>query len=54
VNLASRMESAGVAGRIQVAPSSWELLRDRFDFEAREPMEVKGLGRMTTYLLVES
>jgi adenylate cyclase len=54
VNLASRMESAGVAGRIQVAPSTWELLRDRFAFEAREPMEVKGLGRMTTYLLAES
>ena len=53
VNLASRMESGGVAGRIQVAPSTWELLRDRVAFEAREPMEVKGLGTMTTYLLVQ-
>ena len=53
VNLASRMESSGVAGRIQVAPSTWELLRRSPDyaFEAREPIEVKGLGTMTTYLL---
>jgi adenylate cyclase len=55
VNLASRMESSGVAGRIQVAPSTWELSRESssYSFEAREPIEVKGLGLMTTYLLVE-
>jgi adenylate cyclase len=53
VNLASRMESAGVPGRIQVAPSTRELLGDRFAFEEREPLEVKGLGQMTTYLLAE-
>lgn len=53
VNLASRMESAGAPGRIQVAPSTWELLRDRLAFEEREPIEVKGLGRMITYLLAE-
>lgn len=53
VNLASRMESAGVPGRIQVAPSTWELLRDRYQFEPREGVDVKGKGRMTTYLLAE-
>jgi adenylate cyclase len=55
VNLASRMESSGVPGRIQVAPSTWELLRESpaFSFEARKPIEVKGLGLMTTYLLVD-
>jgi len=53
VNTASRMESAGVPGRIQVAPSTWELLRDRHRFEPREDVEVKGKGRMTTYLLVD-
>ena len=53
VNLASRMESSGIPGRIQVAPSTRELLRGSatFSFEEREPIEVKGLGRMTTYLL---
>lgn len=53
VNLASRMESSGVPGRIQVAPSTWALLRDSYSFEEREGVEVKGLGVMTTYLLAE-
>ena len=51
VNIASRMESSGVPGRIQVAPSTRDLLRDSWSFEEREPVEVKGLGRMTRYLL---
>ncbi len=53
VNMASRMEAAGVAGRIQVAPSTWELLRERYAFERRDGVEVKGLGPRTTYLLEE-
>jgi guanylate cyclase len=50
VNLASRMESSGVPGRIQVAESTRELLGDRFALQAREA-EVKGLGRLVTYLV---
>jgi adenylate cyclase len=53
VNTASRMESSGVPGRIQVAPSTHELLRNSWSFEEREPVEVKGLGRMVTYLLAD-
>ncbi len=53
VNTASRMQSAGVPGRVQVAPSTERLLRDRYAFDAREPIDVKGLGRMTTYVLAE-
>jgi class 3 adenylate cyclase len=52
VNLASRMESSGLPGRIQLSASTWALARDSFAFEEREPIEVKGLGLMTTYLLV--
>ncbi|MEO8638893.1 MAG: adenylate/guanylate cyclase domain-containing protein [Chloroflexota bacterium] len=52
VNLASRMESSGLPGRIQVAPSTFALLRDAFTFEERAGVEVKGVGVMTTYLLV--
>jgi adenylate cyclase len=52
VNIASRMESSGVPGRIHVAPSTRDLLRDTWPFEEREPVEVKGVGRMTTYLLL--
>jgi adenylate cyclase len=52
VNIASRMESSGVPGRIQVAASTHALLGDGYSFEARDEVEVKGLGRMTTFLLV--
>ena len=34
-NTAARMQSSGVPGRIQVAPSTWERLRDVFTFEER-------------------
>jgi adenylate cyclase len=50
VNLASRMESSGVPGRIQVAASTRDLLGDRFALEPRE-VEVKGLGRLGTFLV---
>jgi len=53
VNLASRMESSGVPGRIHVAQSTHDLLGDSYAFEARPTVEVKGLGRLTTYLLAE-
>ena len=51
VNTASRMESHGVPGRTQVAATTYELLRDRFRFEDRGIIEVKGKGAMKTYLL---
>ena len=51
VNIASRMQSSGVPGRIHVAPSTRALLGDGYEFEEREPVEVRGLGPMTTYLL---
>jgi class 3 adenylate cyclase len=53
VNTASRMESSGLPGRIQVASATWELLRGLHAFERRE-VEVKGLGPMATYLLAEA
>ena len=52
VNLASRMESSGVPGRIQVSASTRELLGDTYRFDRRE-VEVKGLGLLTTYLVGE-
>jgi adenylate cyclase len=50
VNTAARMESSGVAGRIQLAESTRVLLDEGQGFEARQ-VDVKGLGPMTTYLL---
>jgi len=52
VNTASRMESQGVAGGIQVTPRAYERLRHRFAFDERGVVEVKGKGEMVTYLLV--
>jgi adenylate cyclase len=53
VNVASRMESTGVPGRIQVAPETYRRVLDEFEFEEREPVEVKGKGKMTTWLLMQ-
>jgi class 3 adenylate cyclase len=51
VNLASRMESNGIPDKIQVSSSTWERLRDRYEFEARGDIEVKGIGSVKAYLL---
>lgn len=51
VNIASRMQSSGIPSRIHLAQSTRDLLGDDCDFEAREPVDVKGLGPMRTYLL---
>ena len=51
VNMASRMESQGINGAIQVTAATYELLRDKYLFEERGIISVKGKGEMTTYLL---
>jgi adenylate cyclase len=53
VNTASRMESHGIPGHIQVTARTYERLRDTYRFERRGPIEVKGKGRVTTYLLLQ-
>jgi class 3 adenylate cyclase len=52
VNVASRMESSGLPGRIHVSEATSVLLNDEFELEARGAIEIKGKGAMTTYLLV--
>jgi len=51
VNTASRMESHGVPGRIQISPAVRARLGDRFALDDRGPVNVKGKGEMRTYLL---
>ncbi|HEY9822481.1 MAG TPA: adenylate/guanylate cyclase domain-containing protein [Candidatus Sericytochromatia bacterium] len=51
VNIASRMESQGIPSCIQVTAATYERLRDRYLFEERKPIQVKGKGEMTTYIL---
>lgn len=52
VNTASRMESHGVPGEIQVTERTYERLRGRYELRRRGSIEVKGKGSMTTYLLL--
>jgi guanylate cyclase len=52
VNVASRMESQGLADRIQVSLSTFELLQDRYRFRSRGTIDVKGRGEMAAYLLL--
>ena len=51
VNVASRMETTGVAGRIQVTPEIYERLQHRYRFEPRGTILVKGRGQMESYWL---
>lgn len=51
VNMASRMESHGVPGRIQVTSAFAERLTGRYQFEPRGPIPVKGLGSLNTLFL---
>jgi adenylate cyclase len=51
VNTASRMESTGAPGKIQVAEETRELLLDDFVFEERGVVDVRGKGPMKTWFL---
>ena len=53
VNLASRMEGASERGRILVSPSTRAALGDLHKFEEREPVDIKGVGPVTTWFVVE-
>lgn len=52
VNVASRMESQGMPGKIQVTEMTYACLQQGYRFEKRGTVEVKGRGAMTTYFLV--
>jgi hypothetical protein len=51
VNVASRMESHGLPGSIQVSAETYALIRDEFPCRSRGRIDIKGLGPMDTYLL---
>jgi len=52
VNTASRMESHGVPGHIQITRETYELIKDEFTCEPRGKVTVKGKGEMETWYLV--
>jgi len=51
VNIASRMESHGAPGKIHVSQDAYAVLKDKFHFESRGTIPVKGKGDMDTYFL---
>ena len=51
VNTASRMESHGVSGRIQMTESTRQRLGEKFKLEKRGAIEIKGKGEMETWFL---
>jgi adenylate cyclase len=52
VNTASRMESHGLPGAIQVTQDVYDRLKDRYTFQPRGEIQVKGKGNMITYLMM--
>jgi class 3 adenylate cyclase len=51
VNIASRMETQGIPGMIQVTETTYNLTKDLFRYQKRGDIWVKGKGIMTTYFL---
>lgn len=52
VNTASRMESHGIPDKIQVTETTYKLCQNKFLFEKRGQIQIKGKGKMTTYLFI--
>jgi guanylate cyclase len=52
VNVASRMETNGTPGEIQITRATYELLKDEFVCRRRGTVQVKGKGDMETWYLV--
>jgi adenylate cyclase len=52
VNLASRLESHGLPGRIHVSPQTKQLLEGRYDLEARGLINLRGIGKVRTAFLI--
>ncbi len=51
INTTSRMESNSEPMRINVSETTYLLIKDKFSFTAREPMEIKGKGMMKMFFL---
>jgi adenylate cyclase len=51
VNIASRLESSGVAGRINISGATYELVKDFFDCEFRGKVAAKNKGEIDMYFV---
>jgi class 3 adenylate cyclase len=52
VNVASRLESQGIGGRVQVSAATWRSVEHQFDAEPRGPIHLRGYGPMETYTMI--
>lgn len=53
VNIASRMESSGEAGKVNISGSTYELVKDKFKCEYRGKIEAKNKGQIDMYFVEE-
>jgi PAS domain S-box-containing protein len=53
VNIASRMESQGLPGKIQVTAETYEHLKHQYILEKRGKIKIKGKGEMMAYWLID-
>ena len=54
VNTASRMESHGREGFVQITRATYEMIKDEFVCEPRGMVDVKGSGKMETWFVTEA
>ena len=56
VNIASRMESNSLSGKINISKTTYEIVKtiSHFQFEPRAPLEIKNYGRLEMYFLDSS
>jgi class 3 adenylate cyclase len=52
VNIASRLESQGIPGRVHVSAATWRDVQDHFDAEPRGPIHLRGQGPIETYAII--
>ena len=52
VNLASRLETAGEAGKINISDNTRDLIKDTFETSYRGEIEVKNMGKVAMYFVV--
>jgi len=54
VNVASRMESSGEAGKVNISAATYELVKDQFDCEYRGKIKAKNIGEVEMYFVKET
>ena len=54
VNVASRMESHGMGGKVQITRATYELIKNDFVCEPRGTVNIKGKGEMDVWLVISA